>query len=150
MSLVEKVSSQIKDALRARNQARLTALRNIRAAFLNEMKKDGADTLPDEVCETLLRRLEKQRRESIEAYEQGGRKELAEAERAELAVIHEFLPRLADEAQTRAWVEEAIQASGASGPRDLGKVMGALMTAHRGELDGKLARRLAAERLAAG
>ena len=125
MSMVEDVSAKLKDALRAKDAPRLAALRSIRAAFLNEMKKDGADDLADEVCVGLLRRLEKQRGESIEAFENAGRTEQAAAERAELAVIQEFLPSLADEAQTRAWVEEAIAASGASSPKELGKVMGA-------------------------
>ena len=147
MSMVEDVSAKLKDALRAKDAPRLAALRSIRAAFLNEMKKDGADDLADEVCVGLLRRLEKQRGESIEAFDKAGRTEQAAAERAELAVIQEFLPSLADEAQTRAWVEEAIAASGASSPKELGKVMGALMKAHKGEVDGNLARRLAAELL---
>ena len=62
-------------------------------------------------------------------------------------MIEEFLPRLADEATTRAWVEEAIAASGATSAKELGKVMGALMKAHKGDVDGDLARRIAAERL---
>ncbi len=148
MSILDDVSSGMKQALRAKDSARLAALRNIRAAFLTEMKKDGSDTLPDETCVTILRRLEKQRRESIEAYEQAGRTPLAEAERAELGVVQEFLPRLADEARTRAWVEQAIRDSGAAGPKDVGKVMGALMKAHKGEVDGTLARRVAGELLA--
>ena len=68
-------------------------------------------------------------------------------ERAELAVIDEFLPSLADEATTRSWVEQAIAASGAAKAGDLGRVMGALMKAHKGEVDGNLARRIAAESL---
>ena len=100
------------------------------------------------VCEKLLRKLEKQRKESIEAFSKGGREEMAETERAELAVIQEFLPQLADEAQTRAWVEAAIAESGASGPRDMGKVMGALMKAHKADIDGNLAREIVQELLA--
>ena len=94
-----------------------------------------------------MSRLEKQRQESIEAFRAAGRTDRADAERAELAVIESFLPRLADRATTRAWVEEAIAASGAAGAKDLGKVMGAVMKAHKGEVDGNLARKIAAERL---
>ena len=148
MPILDEVSSGIVDAMRARDDVRLRSLRAMRAAFLNEMKKDGRKELPDEVCIGLLRRLEKQRRESIDAFENAGRAERAEAERAELGVLREFLPSLADEAQTRAWVQEAIDASGASKPGDAGRVMGAVMKAHKGEVDGALAREIAGELLA--
>ncbi len=147
MALVDDVSQQLTDALRARDTARVAALRQIRAAFLVEMKKDGAETLDDEVAIASLRRLAKQRRESVEAFEQADRPERAEVERGELAVIETFLPSLADEAQTRSWVEAAIADSGATSKRELGKVMGALMKAHKGDVDGGLARRLASELL---
>jgi uncharacterized protein YqeY len=148
MSIFDDVSRQMKDAMRAKEQTRVLALRLIRAAFLTEMKKDGSDSLSDEACLVVLRRLEKQRRESITAFEEGGRIERAEAERQELEVVQTFLPSLADEAQTRAWVEEAIEASGASAPRDIGRVMGALMKAHKGDVDGGLAKQVAGQLLA--
>ena len=145
MSIVEKVTQQMKDAMKAKDAIRLATLRSMRTAFLNEMKKDGSDDVPDEVAEGLLRKLEKQRKESIEAFSKGGREELAETERAELAVIQEFLPQLADEAQTRAWVEAAIAETGASSPKEMGKVMAALMKAHKADIDGNLARGLVQE-----
>lgn len=149
MSIVDDVSNQMKDAMRAKDKARVAALRNIRAAFLTEIKAEGGrDTLTDDEASTVLRRLAKQRHESIEAYDAGGRAEMADAERAELAVIEDFLPKLADEATTRAWVAEAVAATGASGPADMGKVMGKLMAGHKGELDGKLANQLVREALA--
>ncbi|MGH0033472.1 MAG: GatB/YqeY domain-containing protein [Myxococcota bacterium] len=143
MSMVERVSEELKVALKARETNRVAALRGIRAAFLNEMKKDGADDLAEDVCIAVLRRLEKQRKESIEAFEGAGRSEQAAAERAELEVVQSYLPQLADEETTRGWVQEAIDASGASAPGDLGRVMGALMKAHKGDVDGNLARQLA-------
>lgn len=149
MSIVEDVSRQMKDAMKAREKARLNALRGMRSALLNEMKKDNSDDLPDAVSIAVLRRLEKQRGESIEAFDKAERKEQADAERAELAVIGEFLPQLADEATTRKIVEAAIESTGASAPGDLGRVMGAVMKQHKGEVDGNLARKLAAELLAA-
>jgi uncharacterized protein YqeY len=147
MAIVDDVTSQMKDAMRAKDALRLATLRSMRSAFLNEMKKDGSDSIPDAVCETLLRKLEKQRKESIDAFSKGGREEMAEAERAELAVIQEFLPQLADETQTRVWVEAAIAETGASGPKEMGKVMGALMKAHKAELDGNVAREIVQELL---
>ncbi len=95
MSIFEEVSAQLKEALRAKDARRLASLRMMRAAFLNELKKDNAETLSDEVCIALVRRLEKQRNESIEAFEAAGREESAAGERAELSVLRELLPSLA-------------------------------------------------------
>jgi uncharacterized protein YqeY len=148
VSIFETVSAQMTEALRARDAPRLAALRNVRAAFVNELKRAGAEQLDDEACIAILRRLEKQRRESIEAFEGAGREEKAAAERAELAVIQGFLPGLADEETTRRWVGEAIETSGAKGPKDVGRVMGALMKSHKGEIDGAMARRIAGDLLA--
>jgi hypothetical protein len=136
--------------MRAKESVEVAVLRMIRAALLNEMKKDGAETLEDEAAVAVIRRIEKQRKESIEAFAKAGREDHAEQERAELAVVQTFLPSLADEATTRGWVEAAIAESGASGPRELGKAMGALMKAHKGDVDGNLARRIAGELLGAG
>jgi len=147
MPIFDSVNEQMKDALRAQQKLRLQALRNIRAAFLLRVKEDGSTTLSDEECITILRRLEKQRRESIEAFEAGGRTEQAAAEKAELEIVLGFLPKQADESTTRSWVEAAIAETGASSAKDVGKVMGAVMKAHKGEVDGNLARKIAAERL---
>jgi uncharacterized protein YqeY len=142
MGRVETVTAQMKAAMKAKDAPRLAALRNIRAAFLIEMKKDGSETLDDATSIAVLRRLAKQRQESIEAFTQANRPERVAEEQAELRVIEEFLPRLADEATTRAWVQEAIAASGAGSAKELGKVMGVLMKAHKGDVDGKLAAEL--------
>lgn len=149
MSLVDEVSAQLKDAMRARDKVRTQALRGIRAAFLEQLKSGKfGDTLPDADATAVLRKLAKQRRESIEAYKAGGRDDLVEQEQGELDVIDGFLPKLADEATTRSWVEAAIAQTGAAGPGDLGRVMGALMKAHKGEMDGKLANQIARSLLA--
>ena len=148
MSIFDAVTDQMKDAMRAKEPVRLGALRGIRAAFLTELKKDGSERLGDDACTAILRRLEKQRKESIEAFDGAGRTELADKERAELVVVSSFLPSLADEATTRACVEAAIADSGAGAPGDMGKVMGALMKAHKGEVDGSLARTIAQQLLA--
>ncbi len=147
MPIFEDVAAHMKDAMRSRQKARLSALRGIRAIFLTRTKEDNSESLSDEQCVPLLRRLEKQRRESIEAFEGAGRLEQAAAERAELELIQGYLPSLADEPTTRTWLEEAISATGAASSGDLGKVMGTLMKAHRGEVDGGLARQIASELL---
>ena len=145
MAIFDAISSQIKDAMRAKDKQRLTALRSIRAVFIEGMKQTGADTLDDATCVASLRKLAKQRKESISAYQSGGREDLVAEEAAELAIIEEFLPQLADEGKTREWVAEAISATGAASPADLGRVMGHLMKHHRGDIDGKLANGIAQE-----
>jgi len=144
MPIFDEVSRQMTSAMRAKDAPRLAALRGMRAAFQTEMKRDGADTLSDDACVIVLRRLAKQRKESIDAFDKAKRADRADEERAELAVIEAFLPRLADEAQTRSWVEAAIAETGATAPGDVGRVMGAVMKAHKGDVDGVLAKNLAA------
>jgi len=150
MGIFEQVSDEMKQAMRDKDKPRLAGLRGIRAAFIEAIKEEGVDSLSDDDAIAILRRLAKQRRESISAYEEGGRDDLVAEETAELAVIEGFLPSLADEATTRAWVDEAIAKTGASSPADMGKVMGALMGAHKGEIDGGLANRIVRERLSGG
>jgi len=149
MPIFEKVNEQMKDAMRAQRKLELQALRSIRAAFLVRMKEDASQAVSDEDALPILRRLEKQRHESIEAFEAAGRTEQAAAEKAELEVILSFLPSLADEATTRAWVRTAIEESGAKSAKDLGRVMGAVMKAHKADIDGNLARKIASELLPA-
>jgi hypothetical protein len=125
-TLVETVSSELKVAMLARDAARTGALRMIRAAFI-ELAKDGKGEVTDERCVEVLRRLRKQREDSIDSYEKAGRTDLA---------------KLADEATTLEWVRAAIAESGAQGPREMGKAMGALMKAHKADVDAGLARQL--------
>ena len=148
MSLYTQINDALGAAMKSRDRNRLNALRGIRAAFIEEMKKDNADAVEDDKATAILRRLARQRGESIEAFEKGDRPELAAAEKAELEIIESFLPSLANEATTRTWVDEAIAATGAQGPGDTGRVMGHLMKSHQGEIDGKLAKTIVAERLA--
>jgi hypothetical protein len=147
MALVQKVSDELKAAMKARDKARVAGLRAIRAAFIEALKADGSETLSDDAETTILRRLAKQRRESIEAFEKGGRDELAAGEKAELAIIEGFLPQQADEATTTAWVDAAIAETGASSMKDMGRVMGVLMRDHKAELDAKMANGIVKARL---
>ncbi len=139
--LVEKLSAELKAAMLAKNAPRTSALRMIRAAFI-ELEKEGKGEVTDERCVESLRRLKKQREDSVSSYVAAKREDLAEVERAEMAIIDSFLPQLADEATTLVWVKEAIVASGATGPKEMGKAMGALMKAHKADIDGAIARTL--------
>ena len=115
---------------------------------LNAMKADGSESLSDEQALAILRKQAKQRQDAMDAYEKAERSDLYDVEKAELGIIDEFLPSLADEAQTRAWVEAAMAATGASSPKEMGKVMGFVMKDHRAEVDGNLVRKIASELLA--
>jgi uncharacterized protein YqeY len=139
MSLVDDVTAQIKQAMLAKDRDRLTALRGIRAAFIEAMKADGAETLSDAAALGVMRKLAKTRQESIASYTEAGRADLAEAEQAELAVIDAFLPKLADRETTTGWAQAMIAEMGASSMRDMGKVMAALKDRHGADLDSGLA-----------
>jgi uncharacterized protein YqeY len=147
MSLNEEISEQLKKAMLARDQPRVNGLRMIRAAFI-ELSKEGKGDVTEERCLEALRRLKKQREDSIEAYSSAKREDLADVERAELTIIESFLPQLADEAQTLVWVKEAIAASGASSAREMGKAMGVLMKVHKADVDAAVARKLLERELA--
>ena len=143
MAIIDDVTQQMKEAMRAKEKVRLGTLRSIRAAFIEALKADGSETLPDDKSIAIIRRLEQQRKESIADYEEGDLPDLAEIEREELAILEVFLPSLADESTTTVWVQAAIAKSGAAGPGDMGRVMGALMGAHKGEVDGGMAKDIA-------
>lgn len=133
MSISSAVSSRLKDAMKAKRADEVRALRLIRAAFLTKQKEDGGDDeLDDAAAVAVLRKLAKMRRESIEMFTQGGRDELVAVEERDLGIVEEYLPKLADEATTRKWAEEAIEKSGAKGSAQAGKAIGALMKNHRG------------------
>ena len=130
-------------AMKAGEKDRTAALRQISAKIKDrdiEERTAAAPATDDDVLVTsVLQKMAKQRRESIEMYEGGGRQELADKEKAELAVIEEFLPQMMDEAATKAAIEAIKADLGASSMKDMGAVMGELRTRHGAVLDGKLA-----------
>ncbi len=131
-----RIAQALKEAMKARDAERVRALRNIRARLQNRAIEKRADLDDTEVIQVLMG-LAKQRRESIEQFRAGGREDLAAREEAELRVIQEFLPEPLDEEALRRMVAEAIRETGASGPRDMGRVMGAVMPRVRGRADGR-------------
>ena len=148
MTLNERVAAEMKASMIARDGARTTAWRMIRAAFL-DLEKDGKGPVTDERCFETLRRMKNQRDDAISQYEAAGRNDLAEQERLELGIINGLLPQLADEATTLVWVKEAVTASGATSPKEIGKAMGALMKAHKADVDAGVARKLLEQELGA-
>ena len=129
-------------AMKAGDKPRTAALRQISAKIKDrdiEERTSGKDIPDDELVTSVLQKMAKQRRESIEMYEAGGRQELADAEKAELAVIDEFLPQMMSEEETKAAIEAIKAETGATSMKDMGAVMGALKAKHGAVLDGKLA-----------
>ncbi|MEM7700879.1 MAG: GatB/YqeY domain-containing protein [Pseudomonadota bacterium] len=129
-------------AMKAKEKERTAALRQISAKIKDrdiEERTSGKDIDDDAMVTSVLQKMAKQRRESIEMYEKGGREELAAAEAAELAVIEEFLPTMMSEEETKAAIEVIKAETGASTMKDMGTVMGALKAKHGAVLDGKLA-----------
>jgi len=130
----DRLMAETKAALKAQNKPRLSALRLISAA-LQERDIAAKAAIPDPEIPALLQRMIKQRRESLAIYEQAGRTEQAAQEATEIAVIEEFLPQQMSEAEARDAIAAAIEATGAAGPKDMGKVMAALKARHAGRLD---------------
>src|SRR5690606_19110744 len=132
-SLKTQLSNAVKDAMRARDSARLGTLRLLQAA-IKQKEVDERKELTDADITAIIEKQVKQRRESVAAYEQAGRTETAELEKAEIAVLQEFLPAAADTAEIEAAITAAlqeVQAEGATGPAAMGKVMGQIGRASR-------------------
>ena len=127
----------MRDAMRARDERRTTTLRMAMAAAHNQKIARGRDLTDDEVVDVLTKQV-KQRRESIEMYRAGGREDRAAAEEAEAVILAEFLPDQLDEAEIESLARAAIAETGATGPGDLGRVMGALSPRTKGRADGRL------------
>lgn len=134
----EQLKTALTDAMRARDRARVDALRFIQAAIKNrdiEARTGPHPTDDDQLVIEVLRKMAKQHHESISMFETGGRAELAAAERAELEVIESFLPPQMAAADIEAAVRKAVADSGAASLKDMGRVMGQLKQAHGAALD---------------
>lgn len=136
--LRERFTADMKEAMKAGDKGRLGAIRLIQAALKDkdiEARGAGKEPLSDEEILALLQKMVKQRQESIAMYEQGGRAELAQAEKDEVAVISSYLPQQMDEAETKAAIEAAIAETGAASMKDMGKVVGVLRAKYAGRMD---------------
>ena len=134
----QRINDAVKTAMKSGEKARLSTLRLITAAIKDrELGIGGA--APTEVGDpeivVILQKMVKQRRESIATYEKAGRQDLADQEKAEIAVIEEYLPKQMGEAEAKAAVAALIAELGAAGPKDMGKVMGALKERFAGTMD---------------
>ena len=139
MDLRERINAALKEGMRAKDKGRLATLRLINAAIkdrdIASRGADGDGRVSDDEVRAIQSRMIKQRRESARAYEEGGRLELAESERAEIDVIEEFLPRQLPDDEIDAAIDAAIAELGAGSIRDMGRVMGRLKERHTGQMD---------------
>lgn len=133
-SIKSRISEDVKAAMRAGARDRLTTLRGIMAAF-KQIEVDTRETLDDSGIVSVLDKLAKQRRESIEQFTSAGRDDLVARESEELAIIQEYLPPPLDEATIEALIEETIAGTGAVGMKDMGKVMAKLRPELQGRAD---------------
>ena len=136
--LREKINDGVKDAMKSQDKLRLSTLRLVNAAIKNadiEARGAGKDALDDGALLALLQKMIKQREESVSLYEKGGRQELAEQERGEIAVIQTFLPQQMSDEEMKAAVKAAINDTGAASMKDMGKVIGALRGKYAGQMD---------------
>ena len=135
----ERINESVKDAMRAKDSLRLSTLRLMSAALkdkdIEKRGKGGDEFLNDQEMTALFAKMVKQREDSIQAYEEAGRMELTERERAEQDIIREFLPKQLSEAEVDAAISKAVADTGAESLRDMGKVMGSLKAAYAGRMD---------------
>ncbi|MEM5476873.1 GatB/YqeY domain-containing protein [Pacificibacter sp. AS14] len=139
MDMRTRLSTALKTAMKEKDAARLSTLRLISAAIKDRdiaLRGEGNDAgVSDADVLGILEKMVKQRKESARAFDEGGRVEMAEKERAEIIVIGDFLPRQLGDDEVSKAIDDAISASGAESIRDMGKVMGALKSKYTGQID---------------
>ncbi|MEY3720119.1 MAG: hypothetical protein RL618_638 [Pseudomonadota bacterium] len=134
MSLKEKISDDMKTAMRAKDSGRLATIRLINAA-IKQKEVDERIELTDDQVLSVIEKMIKQRKDSISQFEAGGRQDLADIEKAELVVLNAYMPAQMSEVEVQAEVTAAVAAVGAAGPQDMGKVMGVLKPKLAGRAD---------------
>lgn len=138
------IKEKLKEAMMAKNEVAVLTLRNIMSSFTNELVSKGkkpTDVLTDDECLTVIARLAKQRRDSIEQFNKGGRSDLAENEEAELAVINEFLPTQMTESEITEFLKNYI-ANNPIDPDKKGQALGGIMKELKGKADGNLVKQI--------
>lgn len=144
--MLDKLSADLKEAMKARDETRMLVLRGILTELKNERVKKMKDLSEGEVL-NVLQRCAKQRKDAIEQYESGGRGDLAEREAEELKIVESYLPEQMSDEDTEALVLKTIEEIGAIGKRDTGKVMKAIMAEYRGKIDGAKVRDVVSKHL---
>ena len=148
MPVKAELDVALKDAMKAKDSVALDAVRAIKSAVKLAEIEAGKE-LTDEDVHSVIQKAIKQRRDSIAQFTAGGRTDLVAVEESQVAVLSKFLPAQLDEAAISALVDEAVAATGAAGPKDMGKVMAALMPKVKGKADGGIVNRLVKAKLGA-
>jgi uncharacterized protein YqeY len=149
MSLEQQIMTEMKEAMKAKNEGVLRALRAIKAEIIKAKTEPGAGGEIDEATEQkFLLKMMKQRRDSLEIFEKQGREDLAVKEKEEMLVIEKFLPKQLNETELKEIVKKIITETGASTPADMGKVMGVASKQLAGKADGKMISTMVKELLA--
>lgn len=138
MGFMDQINADIKAAMLAREKEKLSALRDIKSKLLLEATSGGGGEVSEEAAMKIVMKLHKQRVETYELYIEQGRQDLADEERFQAEVIEAYLPEMMSEEDIQAEVEAAISATGATGPQDMGKIMGMLTKKLAGKADGKV------------
>ena len=146
MSLKEQLANDMKEAMKAKEKERLAVIRMVRGA-IKQQEIDNKVELDDEAVIAVISKEVKMRKDSIADFEKGGWSDLVAQNEAEIAFLMPYLPQQLSEDEVRALVKEAVETTGASSPKDMGKVMGALMPKVKGRADGKLVNTLVKEAL---
>jgi uncharacterized protein YqeY len=136
--LRDDINTALKAAMKAHDERRVSTLRLVNSSLKNadiEARGHGKGPLTDDELKSLLQKMIKQRQESVELYDKGGRPELAQNEREEIAIISAYLPKQMSDAEAQAAIAAVIKDLGAASMKDMGKVMAALKERHAGELD---------------
>lgn len=150
MSLYQTILDDLKTAMKNKDQERLNVLRSLKSAIFEKevsKRKEGKATLTDEEVTEVLMKSAKQRKDSIEQYNEAGRSELAEQEKRELEIIESYLPKMLDEEEIEQLVKETLAETGATGMQDMGAVMGKIMPKVKGKADGSVVNRIVKEQL---
>ena len=134
MSLKEQITEDMKAAMRAKDSGRLATIRLLTAA-IKQKEVDERIEVSDEQVLAIIEKMNKQRKDSISQFEAGGRQDLADIEKAELAILSTYMPAALSDAEVQAEVAAAVTAVGAAGPQDMGKVMGLLKPKLAGRAD---------------
>ncbi|MBE6224756.1 MAG: GatB/YqeY domain-containing protein [Bacteroidales bacterium] len=137
MSMEQQIQQDIKAAMLAKEKTRLESLRAIKAAILLAKTADGSESIADEAVVKIIQKLVKQRKETADIYRQQNREELAAQELAEAAAMEVYLPKQLSEEELEAELKKIIAQVGATGPQDMGKVMGTATKALAGKADGR-------------
>ncbi len=147
MSIQEQINCDIKDAMKAKNQDKLAALRAVKSAIMLEATKEGIPDVSDEVSVKLITKLVKQRKESAAIFTEQNRPDLAVDEVNQLAYLEPYLPAQMGDEEVRKVVQEFIASVSASSPIDMGRCMGPLISRLNGKADGALISKLVKEEL---